>query len=160
MRKTICVFAFGLILLAGSTIAWAQSSSPVIQGGVQGIELCPQFICGFALFTGAFHGQVGANPSASGSITAAMTHDDLPTVEGGIANINDGVWELRTLTRRIGGEVVTGLIRYRGGNVFDILILLKLKSPGTSGYVLFLGELNHNTPIPTFGGNLIQLPTP
>jgi hypothetical protein len=160
MRKALCVFAFGLILLAGSTVASAQSSSPVIQGGVQGVELCPKFICGLAIFTGIFQGQVGANPNASAIITAAIDHTQLPTVEGGIADITGGVWELRTFTRRIRGDVVTGGIRYKGGNLFDILIVLKLTSPGTTGYAVFLGELNHNTPIPTFGGSLIQVPTP
>src|SRR5262245_18821881 len=101
MKRTMCVFAFGLIFLAVTTAASAQSSDPIIQGGVQGIELCPKFICGRAYFTGIFQGRIGGNPSALGIINTALDHDDLPTEIGVSANITGGDWELRTLTRRI-----------------------------------------------------------
>lgn len=113
MRRALSIFAFGLILFAASTAASAQSSTPVIQGGVQGIELCPEFICGFALFTGAFHGQLGANPNAAGVITAAMVHTALPTAGDPPATITSGVWELRTLTGKIQGRVVRGSISFQ-----------------------------------------------
>ena len=157
MRRAICVFAFGLILLAGSTAASAQSSNPVIQGGVQGKEVCPEFICGVALFIGGFEGRVGANPAAVGIITAAMTHGELPTSIGASTPIFDGAWELRTLIRRISGKVLGGSITYAGGNLFEIRILLDLRSGG-GGFVFFAGILDHNTPIPGFRGNLLQLP--
>ena len=157
MRRAICIFTFGLILLAASTAASAQSSDPIIQGGVQGLELCPQFICGAAIFTGVFQGQVGFNPNATGIITAAMTHGDLPTVENAFTTINTGSWELRTLTRRIRGKVLGGRITYKGNNLFEILILLDVRN-GEGGVVGFIGVLNHNTLIPTFGGNIVQLP--
>jgi hypothetical protein len=157
MRRAICVFAFGLMLLAASTAASAQSSNPIVQGGVQGIEVCPEFICGFALFTGVFEGQLGGNPNAVGVITAAMTHTTLPTEANPTpAQITGGAWELRTLVRRIRGRVVTGSITYQGNNFFEIQILLELQN--NQGFIGFVGILNHNTPIPTFGGNLIQLP--
>jgi hypothetical protein len=156
MRKAICVLVFGLIFLAASTAASAQSSNPLIQGGVQGVELCPQFICHAAIFSGLFHGQVGANPNALGIITAAMTHEDLPTVEGERVAITGGAWELKTLTRRIRGNVVGGSITYVGGNFFAIRVALDLQSGG-NGFVGFTGFLNHNTPIPTFEGALVQL---
>ena len=157
MKKSICMLALVAALLVGSPSLWAQSSTPTIQGGVQGIELCPQFICGFAAFTGVFQGQIGGNPSALGLISAAMTHDDLPTEIGAWSEIRRGVWELRTLTRRIRGAVTGGRITYIGGNIFQISIAMELRSGG-SGVVVFSGFLNHNTPIPTFGGNLLQLP--
>ena len=160
MRKALCIFAFGLVIFAASTAASAQSSSPIIQGGVQGIELCPEFICGFALFTGAFQGQVGGNPNAVGVITAGMIHTALPAAGDPPATITSGVWELRTLTGKIQGRVVRGSITFLPGNLFEIRILLDLRSPGTGGYVGFVGILNHNTPIPTFGGNLVQVQLP
>ena len=161
MRRAACILAFGFILLAASTAASAQSSNPVIQGGVQGIELCPQFICGAAIFSGVFQGQVGGNHNAVGIITAVMTHGDLPSVENNFTPapiFYGGTWELRTLTRRIRGKVLGGLITYKGDNMFDIQILLNVESPGTSGLVAFVGVLDHNTLIPTFGGNLVQIP--
>jgi hypothetical protein len=157
MRRAICAFAFGLILFAASTAASAQSSTPIIQGGVQGIELCPQFICDFALFTGVFQGQVGGNPNAVGIITAKMKHTDLPTAGDPPATITGGTWELRTLTRRIRGNVVGGTISFLPNDLFAISILLDLQPPG-SGLVGFEGILSHQTLIPTFGGNLVQLP--
>jgi len=157
MKRAICIFAFGLILLGAATAASAQSSDPVIQGGVQGIELCPKFVCGLAIFSGVFQGQVGGNPNAVGIITAAMDHGELPTVVGGFTPITGGVWELRTFTRRIPGRVREGLITYLGNDFFEIRILLDVRG-GDGGFVAFRGILNHNTLIPTFGGNVLQIP--
>ncbi|HET9220204.1 MAG TPA: hypothetical protein VFR18_24710 [Terriglobia bacterium] len=157
MRRGVCIFAFGVILLCAATAASAQSSDPVINGEVQGVELCPQFICGAALFSGVFKGQIGGNPNAVGLITAAMTHGDLPTVMGGSTDIYFGAWELRTLTRRIRGAVLGGRIVYLGNDIFAIRILLDLRSGG-GGFVVFEGLLNHQTLIPTFGGDLHQIP--
>ena len=158
MRRALCIFAFGLILFAASTAASAQSSNPIIQGGVQGIELCPQFICGFALFNGGFQGQIGGNPNAAGIITAAMTHTELPQAGDPPATITGGKWELRTLTRRIRGNVVGGSITFLPNDLFEIRILLDLQAPTGGGLVGFVGILSHQTLIPTFGGNLVQLP--
>src|SRR5687767_5026026 len=136
MKKSICMLAIVLAVLIGSPSLWAQSSDPYIQDGVQGIELCPQFICGFAAFTGGFQGQIGGNPNAVGLISAAMTHEDLPTEIGAWSEITGGVWELRTVTRRIRGAVTGGRITYIGGNIFQISIRLELRTGG-SGVVVF-----------------------
>ena len=156
MRRAVCILAFGLILLGAATAASAQSSDPVINGQVQGIELCPQFFCGAAVFSGVFKGQIGWNPNAVGVITAAMTHGDLPTEIGADTDIFFGAWELRTLTRRIRGAVLGGKIIYQGNDIFAIRILLDLRSGG-GGVVVFEGFLNHQTLIPTFGGDLHQI---
>ena len=87
-----------------------------------------------------------------------LLHEELPTEVRDFANITRGDWELRSLTRRIRGKVLLGLITYQGDNLFEIRILLDLRSGG--GFVGFIAVLDHNTLIPTFGGNLIQLPTP
>jgi hypothetical protein len=159
MRRALCIFAFGLILLGAATAASAQSSDPVLQGEVQGIELCPQFICGAAVFSGVFKGQVGWNPNAVGVITAAMTHGELPDEIDEDTDIYFGAWELRTLTRRIRGAVLGGKIIYQGNDLFVIRILLDLRKEG-SGFVAFEGFLNHQTLIPTFGGDLHQIVIP
>jgi hypothetical protein len=157
MKRAICVFAFGLILLGAATAASAQSSFPVIEGGVQGLELCPQDWCGAAVFSGLFHGRIGINPNAVGIVTAAIRHTDLPTEINDFALITGGGWELRTLTRRITGAVLAGRITYIGNNFFEIRILMDLRSGG-GGYVVFGGILDHNTLIPNFAGNLLQIP--
>lgn len=153
MKKAICVIAIGLALTLGSPVAQA-ASNPAIQGRVSGIELCPQFVCGAAVFAGAFEGQVGINPRAVGIIAAAFTHEDLPE-PGESSNITGGVWELRTLARRFGGIVLGGTLFNNGNNTFRVRATLFLTSGG-GGTLTFDGLLDHNTLIPTFGGTLGQ----
>ena len=153
MRKAICVLAVGLALTLGSTAAVAVSV-PSIEGRVSGIELCPQFICGAAVFAGGFQGQVGINPHATGIIVAAFTHEDLPE-PGEFSAITGGVWELRTVARRFQGIVLGGTLFNNGDNTFRVRARLLLTSGG-GGIVTFDGFLNHNTLIPTFGGTLGQ----
>lgn len=160
MKKSICMLAIVLTVLIGSPSVWAQSSVPNIQGGVQGIELCPQFICGFAAFAGVFQGRIGGDPNAVGLITAAMNHEPLPPqVPVQSLIMEGGVWRIQTATRRIQGSVTGGTITNLGSNIFQITISMEIRSGGT-GRMTFAGFLNHNTPIPTFSGEILQLPLP
>lgn len=151
-KRTLRVVAVVLMLLCATTL-WA-ASTPFIQGLVGGIELCPQFICGAAIFVGEFRGTIGNNPYARGIISTAMKHEDLPPPNED-ANITGGLWQLQTLTRTIGGRVVTGTIHNNDDGTFQVVAELRLGWPN-SGNVFFVGQLNHNTTIPTFGGVLLQ----
>jgi hypothetical protein len=153
MKKTVCVFAFVLILVLSSTVAHA-TSNPVIQGPVAGLELCPQFVCGAAIFVGGFQGQIGPNPRSAGLVAAAFTHEDLPG-PGQSSSITGGVWELRTIGRRIRGIVLGGTLFNNGNNTFTVSATLVLTSGG-AGTLTFAGILNHNTLVPTFGGTFSQ----
>jgi hypothetical protein len=53
--------AFQLIGLAIFLITAepANASRPTIEGEISGVELCPQVVCGAAIFTGTFQGEVG-----------------------------------------------------------------------------------------------------
>ncbi len=151
MKRAICIFAFSLILACGSTSAYA-ATNPTISGNVSGLELCPQFICGAAIFAGGFHGRIGAFPNASGIVVAAMNHGTLPTEIGDSTPIYlGGVWQLQTLLRSFKGIVLGGQITYIGGNRFHVTATLYLSSGG-SGTLLFDGILDHNPLIPTFAG--------
>lgn len=153
-KKTISVLAVGLIFLMASTTVWAISS-PVIQGFVAGIELCPEFICGAAYFVGNYDGQLGNNLNAHGTISTAIIHNDLPPANGDAA-ITGGVWELQTLTRRVRGVVAEGNIHNNNDDgTFSIEATLVI-TRGGSGSVTFQGTLSHNTLIPTFWGTLSQ----
>ena len=81
MKKPI--FFAGTILAVFATFQPLQASDPVIEGRVSGIELCPQFICGNAWFTGIYWGEVGGAP-AVGTWLAAVNHDPLPKPNSGI----------------------------------------------------------------------------
>ena len=151
-KRTISILSVGLILLLVTPTAFA--SSPAIQGGVFGIELCPQFICGAAIFSGTFVGRLGTNFNTVGNITAAMTHEELPT-GGGCSLIKGGLWEIKTFLRKVqGGVQYGGLICDNQDGTFAIHATLVPTSSGYSGSVAFEGTLNHNTLIPTFSGVL------
>jgi len=157
MRKnTTRMLAIVLVLACACTTLWAVSN-PVIQGLVGGIELCPQFICGAAIFVGEFRGTLGNNPFARGIITAAMIHESpLPPANLDV-DILGGSWEIKTLLRRVQGRVVTGTIHNNNDDgTFTISAELELAPAGSGQKVYFQGQLNHNTLIPTWGGVLLQ----
>jgi len=87
--------------------AWARAadaaSVPVINVNTFGIELCPQAICGAAIFTGLIQGQVGGNPNALGTFTAAPTHEPLPDPFQ-TANLTGGVFEFRSVCGAFAGS--------------------------------------------------------
>jgi hypothetical protein len=151
MKRALCMLTFVLILGLGSNIAHA-ATNPAIAGNGSGLEFCPQFICGVAIFAGGFHGQIGSNFSANGIVSTALTHGDLPTDVGASTPIYSGVWQLQTLLRRFDGVVLGGSITYIGDNRFHVQIALLVTSGG-SGTLKFDGILDHNPLIPTFGGS-------
>ena len=154
-KKRICTLTFALLLFV-STAVWA--STPFIQGGVSGIELCPQFICHAAIFVGGFGGTLGNNTQAQGTISTAMHHTPLPNFGDPDATITDGSWELKTLFRRVGGDVVIGSIHANDNNTFDVAATLRVTTNNGAGFVQFIGLLDHRFTIPRFSGALINVP--
>jgi hypothetical protein len=153
-KRTVSILTVGLIVLFACSTAWAVSN-PIIIGSVLGIELCPQFICHAAIFTGSFTGRIGSSFNTQGVITAALTHEDLPPPYL-CSDITGGVWEIKTLFRRVYGTARNGgTICNNGNGTFNITATLDLGFP-YNGDITFNGWLNHNTLIPTFGGTLVQ----
>ena len=155
MKRAICVLAFGLMFVLGSNAVQAATPTP-IAGGVSGIELCPQFICGFAAFTGIFHGKIGNNPNAIGVASIVLNHTALPTLDNPApASIYQGLFKLQTLSGTISAGVVQGSItldpKDADGKLFDVHIMLM-----TSDFkiILFDGKLDHHPLIPTVAGTL------
>lgn len=144
------------ILLALSAIKVAADSQPSLSGAAFGIELCPQFICGFAFFAGQFKGEVNSRP-AKGSFAAAIVHEDLPAV-GESAEILGGQWSITAGRRLFRGNVTEGTLLNLNGTQFCVSMTLEL-TDGGSGEVFFSGVLDHGPFPPTIAGYVTQSPT-
>ena len=140
------------IILAGVSVR--ADSLPVIQGQVSGIELCPQSVCGAAIFVGAFKGRIGFNPHALGTVAVAVHHGPLPVNAGDCTPIPDGVWKLWVGLRRIEG-VTAGTLCYNGDNTYHISVGMLITSGGI-GTMTFDGTLDHNVFPPTIKGTIAQ----
>jgi hypothetical protein len=148
LRVSLVVFvlAFGL-QLPGS----ASAATKALSGSVNGIELCPQFVCGAAYFAGSFSGSVG-NIADTGYWTVSIQHDPLPN-PGESAAISGGDWNLVTgANGTLSGRVSGGTLTNNGDGTFTVDLTLKFR--GGYGSVGFLGTLSHNVFPPTITGTL------
>jgi len=135
------------LLLAGAPARAA--SLPAIDAAAFGIELCPQSVCGAAIFTGLLNGRVGTT-RASGSFAVAVTHEPLPD-PGAQSAITGGVFDIRFGLRSIHGLVTGGTLENLGNNTFMVTITL-IAADGSE--LTFEGLLNHNVFPPTIVGRL------
>jgi hypothetical protein len=156
MRR-VAVSTLLAIVLAFSAIKVSADSQPSLSGSAFGIELCPQFICGFALFAGQFQGQVNSRP-AKGSFAAAIVHEDLPAV-GETAAILGGQWTITAGRRVFRGNVTDGTLLNLNDTQFCVTMTMAL-TDGGSGEIYFSGVLDHGPFPPTIGGYVTQSPTP
>jgi hypothetical protein len=150
MKRAVRSLAFLSLLIL--TAGLAQASSPIIQGQVFGVELCPQSICNAAIFTGVFQGRVGLNPFALGTTTVSVIHADLPS-EGQFSAITGGSWDLQAGLRHFSGYIdynALGLYN-NGNNTYNVDAVLELTSGGT-GSINFTGLLDHRVFPPTVKG--------
>lgn len=150
LRRT--TLSIALILV--STLPVTAVSNPVITGNIAGVELCPQSICGAAVFAGDFIGQVDSRP-ARGVFWTGITHDPLPTEMGDISGIDGGVWLIRTRGQMFSGVVADGTLTNNGDNTFTVALTLVL-GRGGNGTLTFDGILDHNPFPPTIIGTVSQ----
>ncbi len=120
MRRAIISAA--LLLVFTCTARPAQAASiPFIDVRAFGLELCPQSLCGAAIFVGLLHGQVGFNPHALGTFAVAITHDELPDTAGEQVAITGGLFDFRFGLRNIRGIVLpNGVLLNNGNNTFSV----------------------------------------
>ena len=146
------------IVLAFSAATLSADSRPVLTGFAAGIELCPQFICGFALFAGQFQGAVNSRP-ANGGFVAAITHDDLPEFLQ-VAQITGGQFIITAGRRTFRGDVIGGEIVSLNLERTQFCVAMTLDiTDGGSGQVYFRGLLDHGPFPPTIAGFVTQSPT-
>ena len=139
-----------LLLLA----APARAASNPTNALAFGIELCPQSICGSAIFTGILSGTVAGINTRLGTFAVAVHHGDLPLPDDPPAEIDGGVFQLRAGFRTIQGTILHGSLSANPDNTFNVTMLL-LSSTGQ--YFAFQGRLNHNTFPPTIVGQIVSL---
>lgn len=131
------------VSLAGVGVA-DEPADPPIEGNVNGIELCPKFVCGKALFTGYFSGQVDGQ-RAFGTWFASIDHDELPGPDDPVF-AGDGQWILRTWVRSgfffsrqtFSGDFGSGTLTNEGGNIYRAVVPMTITSGGSGGLTLDL----------------------
>jgi hypothetical protein len=147
------VFLMGFLALYLLAVQPAVGSSPEIVGEVSGVELCPQFACGAAIFTGTCDCTVNGRHTV-GFFWVAVQHDPLPESFAS-SLIFAGKWNLSTLRGKFSGNVLGGNIFNKNDNSFTITATLRLEKGGT-GDVVVTGLLDHKEFPPTFEGELGQ----
>jgi hypothetical protein len=152
-RYALVVVPIILLLTAQPGIA----SQPIVNGHLEGVELCAQFQCGVAVFVGQFKGQVN-NQRGKGGFLVLVKHESLPA-PGQSASITGGEWNLRAGVNLFQGDVVKGTIANNGNNTFTLTVTLQV-AEGGSGEIIFTGILDHNDFPPTVEGDLVQPPAP
>lgn len=143
-----------LLLVAPQAMA---ASTPTLTGSVSGTELCPQFVCGSAIFAGSFKGTVNGK-STSGSFWTGVNYlSPLPSVTSASTPITGGTWLIWTTRGTFAGNVAAtgGTITANGNNTFTVSATLDF-TEGGSGSVGFDGTLKHNVFPPTIVGKISQ----
>ena len=153
-RRTILLVT---LILCVATVSGAASSTPVIEGGLTGVELCPQDWCGAAWFGASFVGTVKDIPT-TGVALAGINHEPLPD-PGDTSNITGGTLSLQTWRGSFSGSVSGGTLFNNGDETYTVELTVMLKKGGT-GKLFFVGLLDHR-PLneglpPTISGRICQ----
>jgi hypothetical protein len=139
-----------------ASIPLVAASSPVITGSVSGIELCAQFMCGEAVFAGAFAGKVG-NRKAPGAFWTAINHEDLPTTVGASSAVTGGTWLINTKAGAFAGVVQPGGTLTLNPDLTSFTVSLTMViTSGGAGTLHFTGLLDHGPFPPTIAGTITQ----
>ena len=132
----------------------ARAASNPTNALAYGIELCPESICGSAIFTGILSGTVAGINTSLGTFTVAVQHDELQTDSGAVTAVTGGVFQLRAGLRTVRGVITGGGLVSNGDGTFNVSIELL----STTGQVLqFEGVLSHKTFPPTIIGHIVSL---
>lgn len=104
LKRALISAAILLILTCGARPAQAASVPLIFNVNAFGLELCPQSMCGAAIFVGVLDGQVGSNPSALGTFAVGITHTGLPDEGNPLTVLAGGSFDFRFFLRRIRGS--------------------------------------------------------
>jgi hypothetical protein len=145
--------AFLVAALLIATVPVAASS--FLQGGIQGIELCPKEICTVAVFVGAFDGEVDGR-SRHGVFLAGIDHElPLPVLTNDTADITGGAFVIRIPFRTpIRGGVLGGTLTKNEDETFVVVMSLLVESASGPVPATFTGTLSHELFPPTIEGDI------
>ena len=149
MKRSLAVV---LVLLA-FLVTPAHATTGTTDAAAFGIELCPQSICGSAIFTGILSGEVAGISTSLGSFAVSVTHDDLPVDVGQQSAITGGSFQLRAGVRTFRGVILGGTLTYLGSNRFAVDMDL---ASNTAGALAFSGILDHTPFPPTIVGTIVS----
>ena len=150
MKRLLAAFPLVFLLFLAAPV---HAAAPTTNAAVLGIELCPQYICGSAIFTGILSGEVAGVQTSLGTFAVSVTHENLPTVPNQQSDITGGTFELRAGTRTVRGVVLGGTLTYLGDNRFAVQMLLATRNGST---MAFVGTLDHNTFPPMISGQIFS----
>ena len=137
------------VLLAPARLHAAESTN--LAGTVAGIELCPQLVCGSAVFAGRFDGVLDG-AEGTGTWWVTVTHQELPR-PGDSAPITGGTWGMVVGERPLGGVITTGTILNNGDGTFTVTPRLDVREGGEGTLSLSL-VLDHAGFPPTVSGRV------
>jgi hypothetical protein len=150
MKRSFAALPLLLLLVLAAPV---RAEAPTTDALAFGIELCPQSICGSAIFVGILNGEVAGVTTSSGSFLVSVKHDDLPTQLNPISFITGGAFELRAGLRTIRGTIVGGTLIYQPDNTFLVSMSLVARNGST---MTFEGVLSHQTFPPTITGHIFS----
>jgi hypothetical protein len=145
--------AFLVAALLLATVPVAADS--FVEGSISGLELCPQSICGVAIFVGEFEGSVSGLPR-QGVFLAGINHTSpLPVDEQDPpAVITGGSFIIRLPFRTIRGGVLGGQLTSNGNDTFEVGMNLIIASSSGPVAETFTGTLRHDVFPPTIQGTI------
>jgi hypothetical protein len=146
------MFSFTIVLVLSGAMA-VSASTPAVEGDLDGLEFCPQEVCGAAVFAGNFSGTIGGKQTP-GFFWVAVKHEHLPKA-GSSTAVLSGRWSITSNGGIIGGPILGGTLFNNGNNTFRVDTVLEI-SRGGSGNIDFSGVLNHNRFPPTVEGSLFN----
>lgn len=147
MRRATILLTVVLVVSLSTLLAAATT----VVGHVAGRELCPQSICGAAVFVGDFVGQINSRP-ARGIFGAGINYTEpLPTLVNDTTPITGGTFVIYIRRATVSGAVTSGEIEALAGNMFQISLTMAIDGGGTQAFV---GILDHNVFPPTIVGRI------
>ncbi|MSQ30470.1 MAG: hypothetical protein EXR64_00355 [Dehalococcoidia bacterium] len=146
---TVLPAIVAVLLLAPGSVRATEATT--LAGAVTGVELCPQIVCGVAVFIGRFDGALDGAPG-DGRWWVLVNHEELP-LPGDRAGITRGQWGMIVGELPLGGVIAGGSILNNGDGTLTVAPVLDLRAGGEGTLALFI-VIDHAPFPPSVTGNV------